>query len=69
MQFGAGEYPVSCRYDELLTVLYDDYMTLPPVEDRKHKEHSVLVDLKRPWHHYDHYRDGMEFKDPTVSIR
>ena len=69
MRFENGEYPVSCRYDELLTILYDDYMTMPPVEKRKHKEHSVLVDLTHSWHHYDHYRDGMEFTDPTVSIR
>ena len=69
MQFEAGEYPVPGRYDELLTILYDDYMIIPPEEDRRCKEHSVLVDLKRSWYHYEHYRDGMEFEDPIKSIR
>ena len=33
--FENHEFPVPSNYDEVLTTLYGDYMTLPDVEDRK----------------------------------
>ena len=34
MDFEQGQYPVSRYYDDVLTILYGDYMQLPPEADR-----------------------------------
>lgn len=62
-------YPVSKHYDELLTILYNDYMTIPDLNVIKIKKHAILVDLNKPWEEYVDYRDNMEFKEFTRSIR
>ena len=67
--FGGGCYPAPAQYDQLLTILYGDYMQIPPEADRKCKRHAILVDLTRSWEHYADYRDGMEFETRTRSIR
>jgi len=69
LPFAEGEYPVPAGFDELLKILYGDYMRLPPEADRKCKKHAVLVDLTKSWREYEHYRDGMEFEIQTRSIR
>lgn len=56
-------------YAQVLTVLYGDYMKLPPPEERKCKQHAILVDLQNSWEHYEGYRDGMTFDTYTRSIR
>ena len=38
-------------------------------EQRKYKEHAILVDLHRSYEHYKTYRDGMKFDVYTRSIR
>lgn len=67
--FEGGSYFVPQAYDRLLTVLYGDYMTLPPMEERKCKQHAILVDLNKSWEHYEGYRDNMTFDTYTRSIR
>lgn len=69
MPFENRSFRVTPEYDELLTILYGDYMRIPPVEDRKCKEHALLVDIHRSYEEYEHYRDGMVFEVPTISIR
>ena len=69
LSFGAGKFSAPAQYDTILSTLYGDYMTLPPVEERKCKEHALLVDLNRGYQHYQGYRDGMEFETVTRSIR
>ena len=69
LPFGEGEFSAPEQYDTILSTLYGDYMTLPPVEERKCKEHALLVDLNRGYQHYQGYRDGMEFETVTRSIR
>ncbi len=61
MDFEDMKVPVSAHYDELLTVLYNDYMTLPSEEDRKIKEHAILIDTEKDYSEYEGYRDGMKF--------
>lgn len=61
MDFEDMKVPVSAHYDELLTVLYNDYMTLPSEEDRKIKEHAILIDTEKNYSEYENYRDGMKF--------
>lgn len=69
LSFENGTYAVPEGYDNVLKVLYGDYMTIPPEADRKCKEHSILVDLTCSYEHYKTYRDGMKFAVHTRSIR
>lgn len=68
MDFENMKVPVSAHYDELLTVLYGDYMKLPSEEDRKIKEHAILIDTERNYTEYENYRDGMKFDVYTRNI-
>lgn len=69
MPFEGGEFPVSERYDELLRILYGDYMRIPSEDERKCKKHAILVDLCNSYESYEGYRDGMKFEVETRSIR
>lgn len=69
MPFESGDYPVTAEYDALLTTLYGDYMTLPPVQQRTCKQHAYLVDLNRSYDAYQNARDGVAFDVFTRSIR
>ena len=67
--FEGGAYPISKHYDELLRILYGDYMQLPPPEQRGVKQHAVLIDINNSYEKYvDHHRD-LEFEELSRSIR
>ena len=67
--FEDGEFPISACAHELLTILYGDYMTLPPPEERRIKQHAVLIDLERSYEAYREYQKELEFEVLTRSIR
>lgn len=68
-RFKDSQFLISSYYDELLTVMYGDYMKIPPEEDRKCKVHAVFVDTEHNYTEYEHYRDDMTFDVFTRSIR
>ena len=69
MEFEGKLYPCFAHADALLTCLYGEYMTPPPENERKCKEHAILVDVNHSYEEYAHYRDGMTFDVLTRSIR
>ena len=69
MPFGEREYPVSAHYNELLTKLYGDYMTLPTEEQKKIKVHAELVDVENSYEIYLEEQKKFKFNTYTRSIR
>ena len=68
-QFEEKQYPVSAYYDELLTQLYGDYMTLPEEAQRTCKVHAVIVDVKHSYQIYLKEQSDMIITDFARSIR
>lgn len=69
LSFEGRPFPAPQDYNGLLSLLYGDYMRLPPENERAVKQHAILVDLEKSYEHYAHYRDGMSFDIHTRSIR
>ena len=69
VEFDGDKFPVSAYYDEMLTTIYGNYMQLPNEEERKSKEHALLVDAECDYSAYENYRDGMKFDVYTRSNR
>lgn len=67
--FEGGTYPAPADYDTCLQMLYGNYMTLPPPEDRVCKQHTILIDTEHSYEEYADYRNGMKFEVYTRSIR
>lgn len=47
INFNGKEYLCTNELHELLTIIYGDYMKLPPKEERVWKHHPILVDFER----------------------
>ncbi len=62
-------YPIPEHYDEILRIMYGDYMTLPPIEERKIKQHAVLIDVNNSYEKYRDYHKSLSFDVLTRSIR
>ena len=67
--FEGNNYPISRSSHKLLSLLYGDYMELPPPEERAYKQHALLVDTENSYEMYSEYRTGMKFDVHTKSIR
>lgn len=69
LRFEGGSFRAPENYEELLHILYDDFMQLPDRRVREIKKHAILVDLTRSYEHYETYTDNMKFEGHTRSIR
>jgi len=50
-KFEGINFPIPSGYDNILRIVYGDYMVYPPVEKRG-KWHSAILDAKRPYTSY-----------------
>ena len=69
LPFEGEEFSVSSHAGELLEILYGDYMQLPPPEERRIKQHAVLIDLEHSYEMYREYQKELKFEVLTRSIR
>lgn len=69
MQFEDGVFPVPEHYDELLSVLYGDYMTPPPEDQREVKVHAMKIDLDKSYTEYIGWQSQQTIDTYSRSIR
>ncbi len=69
MSFESKQFPVSQYYDEMLSILYGDYMTPTPVNERTRKVHAEIVDVEHSYKEYIDIQKKMKFNEYTRSIR
>lgn len=69
MRFEDSEFPVSAHYDEMLRVMYGDYMVMPTLEQRACKRHAVIVDINKPYTFHLEEQRNMKIEKYTESIR
>ena len=67
--FEGDKYPISKHYDSLLKIIYGDYMRLPPPEERRVKQHAVLIDLNNSYEKHLDYHMETSFDELSKSIR
>lgn len=69
MRFEDSEFPVSAHYDEMLRVMYGDYMVMPTLEQRVCKRHAAIVDINKPYTFHLEEQKNMKIEKYTESIR
>lgn len=52
MKFENTEMPMPIGYDGYLSLVFGDYMSLPPMKDRKAKHHTVFIDTETAYLKY-----------------
>ncbi len=69
LEFEGREFSISACYDQMLTTIYGNYMTLPSEADRACKVHGEIVDLENSYEKYLETQKTMKFKGQSRSIR
>jgi len=69
MLFEGRVFPVSAHYDAMLSRLYGDYHVLSSPEQRREKQHGIIVDTKRSYEYYLEQHKNMNFDGYGRSIR
>ena len=67
--FEDSSFPVSEHCDEILTILYGDYLRIPEQREREVKQHVAILDLHRSYADYLEQQKTMVFDVYTRSIR
>lgn len=69
VDFEGKSVPISAHAREMLTLIYGDYLTLPPEEERRCKVHGVIVDTERSYEAYLQQQKEMKVTEFARSIR
>jgi lipopolysaccharide cholinephosphotransferase len=69
VDFEGKSVPISAYADEMLTLIYGDYRTPPPEEERRCKVHGVIVDTQRSYEAYLQQQKEMKVMEFARSIR
>ncbi len=69
MKFEDATFLATAQYDELLSIMYGDYMTLPSEEERKCKIHAIKVDTNNSYEQYYQWHKKQNFDILSRSIR
>ena len=67
LEFEGGAYPAMPRWDEYLTTLFGDYMTLPPESERTWKHHPIILDFEHDYGELMALRDSKPFSEPGAT--
>ena len=67
--FEGRTIPVSAFAHEMLELIYGDYMTEPPEEERQCKVHGVIVDTQNSYEHYLQQQRELKVTQFARSIR
>lgn len=68
-EFERQAIPVSAHAKDMLTLIYGDFMTLPPEEERRCKVHGVIVDTACSYEAYLQQQREMKVTEFARSIR
>ncbi len=69
MLFEGSLFPVSTRFDEMLTTMYGDYKRIPEDADKLCKKHVAILDLHNSYTNYLDEQKTMKIDTLTKSIR
>ena len=53
LEFEDSTYMCVKQYKKALELLYGDYMTLPPVEERDWKHHPIILDFEKEYSDFE----------------
>lgn len=54
LPFGSKRYPCMKKWDECLTLQYNNYMQMPPEEERVWKHHPIILDFEHNYEEVEH---------------
>lgn len=66
MPFEDTKMPVMIGYDEYLTLVFHDYMKMPPKSEQLAKHHTVLIDTETP---YEAYKGSLYLTKNSAEVR
>ena len=69
VEFQGRQVAISNHAHEMLELIYGDYMTEPPEEERRCKVHGVIVDTERSYQNYLQQQREMKVTEFARSIR
>ena len=69
VEFEGEKFPISAYYDDMLKVIYGNYMVSPPGLDKSKKKHSLFIDTEKSYENYLDYQKQQTITEYTRSTR